>query len=572
MEHTADLTGIAVVALAALLCGTAMARLRQPAIVGYILAGVLLGPSALGLVHERQQISTLAELGVLLLLFLVGMELSVRAFVVTWRLAVTAVALQVGISVGVLLLASAVFGFSTSLAVLLGFFVALSSTAVAVKMLEEIGQLRTRVGRVTVSILIAQDLAFLPMLLIVDFMGVAGFGFWGMVKFLLSIALLAGLMAVLNRRRKVSLPFARIFEGHADLSPLTGLAYCFGAGAIFGVIGLSPAYGAFVAGLVIGNSAQRKIMHRVVQPVQSILVMVFFLSIGLLIDLRFILDNVGTVLLLLLMVTLFKTAMNVGILKFQGETWQSAFLDGVIISQIGEFSFLLAASGLAVGAIDENGAKLAVAVTVLSLALSPIWLTTARRVQRMAASRALTLDQLLRRTYLPELAALRLGAGRIRRRFKRRAGHPLEADDAGARPAEPAQTGATSSASAGAVPTAADPKAGHPSAPGETTEPPDTTGEPARETPVEGGTERTSTDPPRFRLAEPGTARNAIQRPGTERGRTTDVESLGRLVRAVADQRARTADVPQASEETEESHDEHTDPTTGRDRRDTPGG
>lgn len=432
MEHTADLTGITLVALAALLCGMAMARLRQPAIVGYILAGVILGPTAFGVVESQQQIGTLAELGVLLLLFLVGMELSVRAFMVTWRIAATAVALQVGLSVTIMLLASFLFGFSSSLALLLGFFIALSSTAVAIKMLEEIGQLHTRVGRITVSILIAQDLAFLPMLLVVDFIGEGGIGFWGVVRFVVSIGLLAMLMAVLKQRRKVNLPFHRIFVGHVDLSPLTGLAYCFGAAAFFGLAGFSAAYGAFLAGLVIGNSAQRKQMHAAVQPVQSILVMVFFLSIGLLIDLGFIWENLGTVLVLLLMVTLFKTAMNVGILRILGESWQRAFLDGVIISQIGEFSFLLAASGLAVGAIDADGARLAVAVTVLSLMLSPFWLTSVRRVQGIAARSIHTLPDLLKLTYMSERVALQRARWAVERKFRDRgesAAEPAEAPD-----------------------------------------------------------------------------------------------------------------------------------------------
>ena len=382
-------------------------------------------------------------------------------------------------------------------------------------MLEEIGQLRTRIGRVTVSILIAQDLAFLPMLLIVDFMGIGGFGFWDVIKFLASIGLLAALMTILNRRRKIDLPFARIFAGHADLSPLTGLVYCFGAGAIFGVLGLSAAYGAFIAGLIIGNSAQRKQMLGVVQPVQSILVMVFFLSIGLLIDLRFIVDNLGTVLLLLLMVTLFKTAMNVAIMRSLGEPWQRAFLDGVIISQVGEFSFLLAASGLAWGAIDDNGAKLAVAVTVLSLTLSPIWLTTARRVEGMASGRISTLTELLRLTYLRERAVIRFGSGWMRRRFARSAAASSRAETEKAETSEAATP--APAASEGSEAASPQPQA--------------TTPAPA----VENGT------PPTDDAAkdkDDADDESAKSEPNAQ------IESLGRLVRAVADQRARSAEAP----------------------------
>ncbi len=159
-----ELTGIAVVVLAALLCGIGMERLRQPALVGYILAGVLLGPSALAVVESREQIDVLAELGVLMLLFIVGMELSLRSFGRIWRLALMVVTFQVSASVGVMLLMSMAFGWSLGLAVLLGFVIALSSTAVAIKILESIGELRTRAGRIAVGVLIAQDLAVVPMI------------------------------------------------------------------------------------------------------------------------------------------------------------------------------------------------------------------------------------------------------------------------------------------------------------------------------------------------------------------------------------------------------------------------
>ena len=406
---------MAVVALAALVCGMIMARLRQPTIVGYIIAGILLGPSALGLVQDREQIGSLAELGVLMLLFLIGMELSVRAFMVSWRIALSAVAMQIVASLLVILACSAVLGFSFQLSILLGFVVALSSTAVAIKMMEEIGELRTRVGRITVGILIGQDLAFLPMLLITETLGAGEFGAGALFRVVISMGILALLLVLLNRRRRIELPFAKIFVGNVDLSPLTGLAYCFGAGTLFGLLGLSAAYGAFLAGLVIGKSTQREQMIQSIRPVQSVLVMVFFLSIGLLIDLRFVMDNIGTVLLLLLVVTLFKMTLNVAIMRYLGETWQRAFMEGALISQLGEFSFVLAAAGLAAGAIGQEESRLIIAVTVLSLMLSPLWLTAARRVHDLAADNGPSLRDILGAAYGGEAAKVREGSSRLGR-------------------------------------------------------------------------------------------------------------------------------------------------------------
>lgn len=415
MEASVELTSLALVALAALVCGMAMARFNQPPIFGYILAGVLLGPSVLGVVEDREQIELLAELGVLLLLFIIGTELSIRAFMVAWRMALMAVALQVGASLAVIFACSSLLGFSFQLSVLLGFVVALSSTAVAIKMLEEIGESRTRVGRVTVGILIAQDLAFLPMLLVVEHLGSVSVGETALAKIVLAVLLLVLLVRWLSRRRRIDLPVARAVVGNADLSPLTGLAYCFGAGAVFGLMGLSAAYGAFLTGLVIGNSAQREQLVQAVRPVQSVLVMAFFLSIGLLIDLGFIIDNIATVLTLLGVVTLFKTAMNVGILRLLGESWQRAFLQGVVLSQLGEFSFLLAAGGLATGAIGQADVRLVITVTALSLMLSPIWLITARRLHGLATGGVSSFRDVVNAAYGGEAAAVRHGSTRLAR-------------------------------------------------------------------------------------------------------------------------------------------------------------
>jgi len=429
MEHTSELTGLAYVVLTALVCGMVFAHFRQPALVGYLLAGVLLGPTGFEVVQSQGMIASFAELGVLLLLFIIGMELSVRTLSYTWRIALPAVLMQTAGSLLVIFALAGVLKISTGTAILLGFVIALSSTAVAVKMLEEIGALRTRVGRITIAVLIAQDLAFLPMLLIVDNLGTTGLGWSGVAQIALSILLLFVLVRVLLKRGKRHLPFFKIITAHADLSPLAGLVYCFGAGAIMGLLGLSPAYGAFLAGLAIGNSADREPMLAVVRPIQSVMLMVFFLSIGLLLDLKFMWDNIGIVLLLFLVVTLFKTALNIVILRVLKETWSRAFLAGVITSQLGEFSFLLAAAGLAVAAISPEESKLIISVTVLSLALSPFWLSTARRLHHIAERRLPTLRQVLVSTFVGERLLARRSARLGRRLVERVAHHKADADD-----------------------------------------------------------------------------------------------------------------------------------------------
>ena len=402
MEHGIELTGLAVVAAAATLCGIAMARLNQPAIVGYILAGVILGPSGLALVGDRGQIEALAELGVLMLLYIIGMELSVRSFRHMWRIAVFSAGLQILVSLIAVLFLGYALGWPMPHVLLFAFVLALSSTAVGVTMMEDVGALRQRVGRIAVGVLIAQDLAVAPMLIILTGLSGDGFDFFIVLGICLTVGLLILLIRYLSRRQSFNLPFSNLVLGKVDLRPVAALAWCFAAAALAGLVGISAVFGAFLAGLVVGSSQQRHELFAAAKPIESILLMTFFLSIGLLIDLQFLWDNLGLVLLLWAFVTIFKTALNTAIFGAMGESWQHAFLSSLFLAQIGEFGFILGGVAIDSSIIDSDLYRLVVAVTVLSLITSPIWMNSARRVQHRAARRMDTIGGLLRLVYFRE--------------------------------------------------------------------------------------------------------------------------------------------------------------------------
>lgn len=404
MHGISDITGIAIVAVAAMVCGMAMVRLRQPAIIGYIFAGLILGPNGLSLVENRETIDLLAQLGVIMLLFFIGMELSLRSFRTIWKVAIISALAQIGLSVGALYILGGLFDWPVEWAILFGFCLALSSTAVAVKVLEETGELRNNTGRLTVGILIAQDLAVAPMLVVISNMSAQNEG--GMIHMIvevsLSIGILLAIILFLTRRSKVNLPFHKIVSPNSDLKPLAALTFCFGFATIAGIIGLSPAFGAFLAGLIVGNSAQRQEVHENAGPIQAILIMVFFLSIGLLIDLPFVWENIWLILGLLLFVIIFKTALNVLILRLQGQSWQTAFSVSLVIGQLGEFSFVMAALASSVAVISEEIHKMIVALTVISLIVSPLMFDLNRRIKHRAASRISSVGALFRFAYFRE--------------------------------------------------------------------------------------------------------------------------------------------------------------------------
>ncbi|WP_010300606.1 cation:proton antiporter [Candidatus Odyssella thessalonicensis] len=405
MHHDMRLIEITLVVVAALAGGLGFVRLKQPPILGYILAGIILGPSGFAYVESRDIVETMAELGVLLLLFVVGMELNLRTFKNAWLQTTLCTVLQIFISLVVSLGLAPFFGWSLGMSLLLGFVLALSSTAVVVNLLERIGEVRSESGQLAIGILIAQDLAIVPMILILRNLNNGSIFDPGLIiKLALSVAIIVALISYLSQKQRVRIPLTQIISGEKDLTPLASLGFCFAAAAVSGLIGLSAAYGAFLAGLVLGNTHERIVLLETTKPIQSTLLMVFFLSIGLLLDLSFIAEHWIMVTVLLFVITVGKTAINIGILHILRLPRAQSFLVGVILSQLGEFAFLLATVGYQSGIIDDHGQKLIVALTVLSLAFSPLWLASARRLKAHVDSRALSFTKILAMAFGPEFS------------------------------------------------------------------------------------------------------------------------------------------------------------------------
>ena len=382
MHIDPNLTAIAIVFSVALLCGLLLMRFKQPAIVGYILAGMILGPSGLGVIEETEAAKTLAELGVLLLLFLIGMELSLRAFKTVYKIAFLIVSIQIALSVCVTSIIGWTMSWSTEQGVLLGFVLAVSSTAVTVKVLSDMGELRTQFGKITVGVLIAQDLAVVGMLLIIEALNPnASFDFSIIWRTAIALLFVIALIRFLSRRERMRLPLRAAFGADREVVPIAALAFCGVCATASGLLGLSTAFGGFLAGLVVGNSSERQIVLRGTRPIQSVLLVVFFLSVGLLIDIKFFFDNLGTLLVVFILATVAKGLINVVALRVSGQSWEQSVIVGVTLGQIGEFAFVIASVGLTVGAINADGYKIAVAVIALSLMLGPVWVALERRLR-----------------------------------------------------------------------------------------------------------------------------------------------------------------------------------------------
>ncbi len=383
MHNSITLTQITIVVALALAGGLCLAKFKQPPIIGYILNGVILGPSGFALIQDRGPLELLAELGVLLLLFVVGMELNLRSFKKVWVQASLFCLLQLALIVTFTVGISYYTGWTMTKAMVLGFVTALSSTAVVVKMLESSGEIKTENGQLIIGILIAQDLAIAPMILVIrNTIEVASP--WGLfIKLFASIIIIVAIIMYLSRKQRVRIPFSKAIVGESELTALASLAFCFIASAISGLSGLSAPYGSFLAGLILGNTHERLSLLETAKPIQSILIMFFFLSIGLLLDLEFLYNDLQFVLLTILVIFVGKTIVNVLALRLLSVDWLSAFSVGACISQLGEFAFLLSNEANSAGVISDNTEKYIVSITVLSLVISPIWNALAQTIKNV---------------------------------------------------------------------------------------------------------------------------------------------------------------------------------------------
>ena len=350
--------------------------------IGYIIAGVLIGPSCFGLVASQEQVHFYSELGILLLLFVIGMELNIKSFLKMWKIPTLFTVIQVIGSAILAVLLSHVFGFSVYVSLLTAFFTCLSSTAAIVKVLEYLGELKTDVGHISIGILVAQDIAVVPMMLIIKECG-KPLGISIVLELAFAIGLVVFMLKYLGKKEQIKLPINHIIPNQ-ELVPVVTLASVFIAATIVALFGLSEAYGAFLAGLFIGNTQARQNVLNSIKPIQNVLLMVFFLSVGLMFDLRFLLQNWFIVLISLILVTTWKIFFNSVILRMFSIELAKATSIGIILAQLGEFSLVLATVATQSGIIGPYGQKLIICITALSLSISPLFIALSKKTRNLS--------------------------------------------------------------------------------------------------------------------------------------------------------------------------------------------
>lgn len=347
-------------------------QVRVPTILGFLLTGVLAGPHGLGLVTARHEVELLAEVGVVLLLFTIGIEFSFKSLLQIKRSFLFGGSLQVGLTIVASFLAARLVGRAPGQAAFMGFLICLSSTAIVLKFLQEHGEVESPHGRTALAILIFQDIAVVPMILFTPMLAGTkeSMDQSSLVLLLKGIGLIA--LVIVGADWIVPAVLYQIARTKSrELFRLSVVAICFAFAWLTSYVGLSLALGAFLAGLIISKSEYSHQALGNILPFRDIFTSFFFVSIGMLLDVSLLFRHPAPIVLTTAGVVLFKSVLGGVAVLLLGFPLRMMVLVGMALSQVGEFSFILSHTGVQCGLLSEEIYQLFLAVTVLTMAATP---------------------------------------------------------------------------------------------------------------------------------------------------------------------------------------------------------
>ena len=362
----------------AMILGTLAERLHQSPIVGYLIAGTIIGPSVLGLVSNQEDIFNIAEVGVALLLFAIGLEFSPKRLMSLGKTPLVAGLLQVTFTLIVSMLVSWLAGMDVPAALVIGSMVALSSTACVVRILSDRAELDTPYGKLTLGILLIQDIAVVPLMLMVTILTMGAtvtVAFWQLATAIVSASLLIVVSYGFFTYVAPMLLTLKTWRRNRDLPILLAVVMAMGSAWAAHRLGLSPAMGAFVAGVLLAVSPFAVQIRADIEPLKTVLLTLFFAAVGMFGDVGWLLQHFGLVCAIALAIVLGKGILVAVVARLSGARTQFAIASAFCLAQVGEFSFVLATIAHGGGAehvtLPETVFRAIISATMLSLLTTP---------------------------------------------------------------------------------------------------------------------------------------------------------------------------------------------------------
>jgi CPA2 family monovalent cation:H+ antiporter-2 len=310
--------------------------------------------------------------------------INLHKLVANWRVSVIGTLLQISLSVLIIWAMGYFLEWPIKRIITVGFVISVSSTAVIIRLLEDTGEIHQTVGQNVLGILLVQDILIVPMMIILGYLSGKPTSTYEISLQIIGGLLITGLIFYIFFHNKVRLPFHILLLKDHEIQVFAAFAICFGFAAITGFFGLSTALGSFVAGILVASSRSTQWFHDSLYPVKVIFVAMFFISVGMLINLDFLMENILSVILLVLVAFVANNVINTVIIHSLGVSWKESVYAGSLLSQIGEFSFVLGSVAYFNGIIGEYGYQLIVSVISLTLLLSPMWINFTKKLFRIS--------------------------------------------------------------------------------------------------------------------------------------------------------------------------------------------
>lgn len=373
------LQGLVVMLLVILLIGMVMKKLDQPYFVAYILAGIILGPYCTKVLKEADTIAAIGELGLLMQMFFIGTKLELQTFAKQAKKPLIGVVAQLFFSFAFITVIGVFYHWTAKEIMLFTFVISLSSSAIILDYLEKNGELNNTLGTLTSGILVLQDFLLVPMLLAINFLGEKKLSLYTVVSLLVSFIVITFLLRQMFLKRQIRFPFPDSLKNDHELQVFVGLLSCFGFAWITQSINLSAAIGALIAGIFISRSGSMQWLEGHLVPFRVFFLSLFFLSIGLQINVGFLIGHAALVMLIVFVILVVNSAINALVFWLLKESWRNSIYAGALLSQIGEFSLVLCMVAKNQQMVDGFWYQLTLGTVSMTMLLTAIWINIIRK-------------------------------------------------------------------------------------------------------------------------------------------------------------------------------------------------
>jgi len=373
------LQSLVIMLLTILLIGLAMKQLNQPYFVAYILAGILLGPYCIEVFKKADTIATIGELGLLMQMFFIGTKLEIQTFAKKIKKPLIGAIAQLILSLVFITVIGSFYKWSTKEILLFTFIISLSSSAIILEYLEKNKELNEPLGILTSGILVLQDFLLVPMLLTINFLGEKKLSLYTIISLFVSVIFITFLLRQIFLKNKINIPFPHILQTDHELQVFVGLLICFGFAWVTQAINLSAAIGALIAGIFISQSNSMQWLEIHLVPFRVFFLSLFFLSIGLQINIDFLFEHTAMVMLIVLVILIVNSAVNALVFRLLNESWRNSIYAGALLSQIGEFSLVLCMVAKTQQMVNDFWYQLTLAVVSVTMLMTAIWINIIRR-------------------------------------------------------------------------------------------------------------------------------------------------------------------------------------------------